>query len=104
MFAIIETGGKQYKVKEGDIIKIDKINSSVGEKVKFYNVLLLAKDDKEIKIGQPYLKDAKVEIEVLEQAKGDKIKVIKYKSKVRYRRKVGFRPFYTKIKILKIIA
>ncbi len=104
MFAVIETGGKQYKVKEGDVIKIDKINSSVGEKVLFYNILLLAKDDKEIKIGQPYLKDAKVEIEVLEQAKGDKIKVIKYKSKVRYRRKIGFRPLYTKIKILKIIA
>lgn len=103
MFAIIETGGKQYKIKEGDIIKIDKIDSPKGEKLNFDKVLLLTKDEKEIKIGTPYLKDVKVEAEILEQKKDDKVTIIKFKSKTRYRRKRGFRPLYTKIKITKII-
>lgn len=102
-FAIIETGGKQYKIKEGDVIKIDKINFSKGEKVVFDKVLLSAESDENVKIGQPYLENVRVEAEVLEQGKGKKITVIKYKPKTRYRRKIGFSPLYTKIKIVKII-
>ena len=101
-FAIIETGGKQYKVKDGDIIKIDKIDSSKGKKVFFDKILLLAENDEEVRVGQPYLKEVKVEAEVLEQGRGKKITVIKYKPKTRYRRKRGFHPLHTKIKIIKI--
>jgi len=103
MFVIIETGGKQYKIKQGDIIKIDKIDYSKGEKVIFDKVLLLVENDEKVKIGQPYLEKVKVEAEVLEQGRGKKVTVIKYKSKTRYRRKRGYHPLYTKIKITRII-
>ncbi len=104
MFAVIETGGKQYKIQEGDTLKIDKIEHPKENKIVFDKVLLVAQNDQEIKIGQPYLKESKVEAEFLEEGKGDKVVIIKYKPKVRYRRKAGFTPLYTKIKISKIIA
>ncbi|TSC95640.1 MAG: large subunit ribosomal protein L21 [Parcubacteria group bacterium Athens1014_10] len=102
MFAVIETGGKQYKVKEGDIIKIDKIEPSDQKKAVFDKVLLLAENDESVKIGQPYLENAKVEAEILEQGRSEKVTVIKFKAKVRYRKKRGYHPLYTKIKITKI--
>ena len=101
-FAIIKTGGKQYKVMEGEVVKIDKISQAKGEKVIFDKVLLLAENDEKIKIGQPYLENAKVEAEVLEQGRSQKITVIKYKPKTRYRRKRGYHSLYTKVKIIKI--
>ncbi|TSD05475.1 MAG: large subunit ribosomal protein L21 [Parcubacteria group bacterium Athens0714_12] len=101
-FAVIETGGKQYKVKEGDIIKIDKIEPSDQKKAVFDKVLLLAENDESVKIGQPYLENAKVEAEILEQGRSEKVTVIKFKAKVRYRKKRGYHPLYTKIKITKI--
>lgn len=102
-FAIIKTGGKQYLVKEGDILTIEKLPEKVGEKIIFDQVLLVSDEKgKEIKIGQPLVKEAKVEAEILEQTKGPKVKVIKFKRKIRYHRKKGHRQSLTKVKIIKI--
>ena len=103
MLAIIETGGKQYKAKKGDVLTIEKIDEKVGAEVIFNKVLLVEKD-KKIEIGKPHVKAAKVTAKVLEQGKGEKITVIKFKSKVRYRKKRGHRQLFTKVKIEKIEA
>jgi large subunit ribosomal protein L21 len=100
--AVIKTGGKQYLVQEGDKIKIEKIDKEVGEEIIFDEVLLLENEKGEIKIGQPFLKDAKVIGKVLAQGKGKKIIVLKYKPKRRYRVKKGHRQRYTEVEIVKI--
>ena len=103
MYAVIETGGKQYKVKEGDIVLVEKIDLQEGEKVEYEKVLFIAKDDDSV-IGNPYISDAKVEGTVLEQGKGKKIIVFKYKPKKNYRKKQGHRQPYTKVKVEKIVG
>lgn len=101
--AVIKTGGKEYLVGEGTILKIEKIEGKAGDKTSFSQILLLADGEgKEVEIGKPTLAKAKVEAEILEQGRGDKVSVIKYKPKVRYRKKVGHRQLFTKIKIIKI--
>jgi large subunit ribosomal protein L21 len=101
--AVIKTGGKQYKVTEGQTLKIEKIEGEVGKKVNFKEILLISDDKgKEVQVGDPYLKGAKVEAEVLEQARDKKVTVIKYKAKTRYKRTLGHRQHFTKIKITKI--
>jgi len=97
--AVIKTGGKQYKVKEGETIKVEKLNAEKGKTIKL-DTLLIADGDK-LEIGKPSLGD-KVEVEVLETAKGEKVLVVKYKNKTRYKKAVGHRQRYTAIKILKI--
>lgn len=100
MFAVIATGGKQYLVKTGSVLKVEKLPVKAGEKVIFDKVLLTANDDgNDVKIGAPYLDGAKVTAQVLEQGRGKKITVIKYKRKVRYTRTRGHRQYYTKVKI-----
>ena len=103
MFAIIKTGGKQYKVKQGETLKIEKIVGNVGDKVDFDKVLLLADEEgKDVKIGKPMLSGAKVSAEILEQGRDKKVNVIKYKPKVHYRRKAGHRQMFTKVKVVGI--
>ncbi len=103
MLAIIKTGGKQYKVTEGQELKIEKIDIPVGKKFKFEEVLLVFDEkEKKAKIGTPLVKEGKVEAEVLEHGKGKKVEVVKYKSKTRYKRTYGHRQPFTKIKIKKI--
>lgn len=103
MFAVIKTGGKQYKVREGQILKIEKIAGKVGDKIGFDKILLVADEDgKEVKVGNPNVAGAKVAAEILEQGRAKKVMVIKYKPKVRYRRKVGHRQMYTKVKVTSI--
>lgn len=97
--AVIKTGGKQYKVAEGETLKIEKLGKNAGDKVKFET--LLTADEKAVNIGAPSLGEM-VEAEVVEEGKGDKVSVIKYKSKVRYRRNIGHRQQFTKIKITSI--
>jgi len=103
MYAIIETGGKQYRVEEGDTLFIEKINGEAGETVEFDKILAVSKDGK-LSVGNPYVDGSKVEASVVEQGKGPKIIVFKYKSKKDYRRKQGHRQPYTKVKIEKIIG
>lgn len=104
MLAVIETGGKQYLVKENQIIKIEKIkNLNQGDKIEFDKVLLMVDEKKdEILIGTPYLEKKKVIGEVEEVGRGKKIIVFKYHSKTRYRKKKGHRQPYMKVKIKEI--
>ncbi|MDP3955042.1 MAG: 50S ribosomal protein L21 [bacterium] len=102
-YAIIRIGGKQYRVSEGENLEVEKLPLEKDKEAVFEEVLLLA-DDKEVKIGKPFVKDVKVKALVLDQKKGEKIRVAKFKSKVRYRRVRGFRPQITVLKIEKIIT
>jgi len=97
--AVIKTGGKQYKVKEGSIVKIEKLETESGKKVKL-DTLLIA-DGSKIELGKPSLGE-KVEAEVLETGKDKKVTVVKYKSKTRYKRTLGHRQPFTTIKVLTI--
>jgi large subunit ribosomal protein L21 len=101
MIAVIKTGGKQYIVKEGDVLKIEKLDVAPGAKVSFDVLLTALPDGLSVTVGTPLL-DKKVEAEVLEQGRGDKISVVKYKAKSRYRRRVGHRQAFTKVKISKV--
>jgi large subunit ribosomal protein L21 len=101
MYAIMETGGLQFNVNEGEKLKIPKIEGKSGEKVSFEKVLLISKDG-EAMIGTPYLSGAKIEAEVLKQGKGKKAIVYKFKKRVKYRRKTGHRQDFTEIEIKKI--
>jgi large subunit ribosomal protein L21 len=99
-YAVIKTGGKQYRVSEGDIIEIDKLEVK-EDSIVFDNVLLIVTDES-VKIGTPFIIDAKVKAKLLEQKKGEKVRVAKFKSKVRYRRVAGFRAMLSKVQIEKI--
>ncbi len=101
MYAVIEACGKQYKVSEGDIVFVEKLDVNEGEKVTFDKVLLLS-DGEKVKVGTPTVKSAKVEATVLEHGKAKKILVYKYKAKKNERKTQGHRQPYTKIKIEKI--
>ncbi|NMB26884.1 MAG: 50S ribosomal protein L21 [Tissierellia bacterium] len=103
MYAVIETGGKQYKVQEGDTVFVEKINTEEGENIELPKVLLISKEDGLV-VGKPYIEGAKVEATVLEQGKMRKIIVFKYKSKKNYKRKQGHRQPYTKLQIGKIVG
>ncbi len=100
MFAVIQTGGKQYNVTENDTIKVEKLNSAVGDKVNL-DVLLVSDGDKTV-AGTPTVKTAEVVAEVLAHGKGDKIVVFKYKPKKNERKKQGHRQPWTELKIVSI--
>ncbi len=102
MYAVIQTGGKQYRVSEGNILKIEKLAAEAGEKLVIDQVLMLNDENGNVKIGNPLVNDAKVTVEVIEQGKGKKITVFKYKRRKNYRKKQGHRQPYTKIKVEKI--
>ena len=100
MVAVIMTGGKQYTVKEGEVIYVEKLGLAEGEEVKF-DVLMLA-DGENTRIGTPVVEGASVTAKVLGDVKGEKIIIFKYKSKKTYRKKQGHRQPYTKIEIVSI--
>ncbi len=99
--AVIKTGGKQYKVKEGQTIKIEKIKEDEGKSIKFDTLLIADTEGKDVNIGKPSLGE-KVSGKVVEQAKGKKVTVVKYKNKTRYKRTLGHRQLFTKVEIGKI--
>lgn len=101
MFAVIKTGGKQYKVAEGDVLMIEKIEHE-GDNVVFDDVLLVVNG--EVKIGTPKVAGAKVEAKIIEDGKAKKKMVFRYKSKTRQHKKKGHRQPYTKVQITKISA
>lgn len=102
--AVIQTGGKQFIVKEGQELKIEKLDLEVGEIVVMAALLVSDEEGTDVKIGTPLVSGAKISASVLEQGKSDKVSIIKYKSKSRYRRNVGHRQPFTKIRIEKISA
>ena len=101
MYAIIETGGKQYKVAEGEMVKVEKLEAGVGDKITLDQVLMIG-DDNGSKIGNPLVEGAKITAAVLEQGRGKKIVVYKYKKRKNERKKQGHRQAYTQLLIEKI--
>ncbi len=102
MYAVIKTGGKQYVVKKGDELKIEKLPVDQGSEIEFEEVLLVANGDN-ITVGAPQVEGAKVKAEVLEQGKGKKIIIIKFKRRKHHDKKQGHRQLYTKVKITDIV-
>ncbi|MCI5603114.1 MAG: 50S ribosomal protein L21 [Lachnospiraceae bacterium] len=102
MYAIIATGGKQYKVSEGDVIRVEKLGVEADEKVTFDQVLLVS--DADVKVGNPTVANASVEATVVSNGKAKKVIVYKYKRKTGYHKKNGHRQAYTEVKIDKINA
>ena len=101
MYAILETGGKQYKVRPGDTLQVEKLPVEPGDTIELDRVLMVADDDS-VAIGAPVVEGAKVVAEVVDQRRGPKIIVFKYKAKVRYRRKTGHRQSLTTLRIKEI--
>lgn len=98
MYAVVNTGGKQYRVEKGETLRIEKIPGEVGSQVTFDKVLMVA-DGENVRVGQPLLEKATVQASIVEQDRAKKIIVFKYKRRKRYRRKQGHRQPYTAIRI-----
>jgi len=98
MYAVIETGGKQYKVSEGDVLNVERLSVSAGDKVTLDKVLVYS-DGETVKVGTPYIEGAKVEADVVQNGKSEKVIIFKFKSKKDYRKKQGHRQPYTMLKI-----
>ena len=103
MYAVIKTGGKQYRVQQGDVIFVEKIDAQADEAVTFEEVLLV-NDGDATKIGTPVVEGAKVEANVVKNGKAKKIYVMKYKPKKNEKKKIGHRQPYTKVQITKIVG
>lgn len=103
MYAVVQTGGKQYKVKEGEKFVVEKLDGKIGSKKTLSEVLAVG-GKIDIQVGQPLLKGAKIETVVTEQIKGDKILVFKKKRRKGYRKKQGHRQAYTILKVQKIVT
>ena len=104
MYAIISSGGKQYRVQEGDELNLEKLEAAEGDVVEVKEVLALSDEAGNFQVGTPYVSGAKVLLKVLEHGRGEKILVFKYKPKKRYRRKYGHRQPYTRVRVEKIEA
>jgi large subunit ribosomal protein L21 len=103
MYAVIESGGKQHRVEPGEILNLEKIDVPTGESIDFDKVLLVADNDG-LKIGKPYVDGGKVSAEIVSHGRGDKIKVIKFRRRKHYRKQMGHRQWYTRVKITDITA
>ena len=103
MYAVIQTGGKQYRVEEGDRLRVEKLDSAAGENVTFDQVLMVADGD-DVKIGQPVLDSASVTGEVVEHGRGQKIKIVKFRRRKNSRRQHGHRQWFSEVKITGIKA
>lgn len=101
MYAVIKTGGKQYRVEEGQFVKLEKLDAEVGSEVKFDQVMMVADGDK-IKLGQPLVDKANVKAEVVAHGRHRKVKIIKFKRRKHHMKQMGHRQFFTQVKITKI--
>jgi large subunit ribosomal protein L21 len=100
-FAVIKTGGKQYIAKKGEALVVDKLVAEENKNVEFDKVLLVV-NEKGMQIGKPYLKEVKVVAKVVNQAKGEKLRIARFRAKSRYRKVTGFRRMLTEVKIVDI--
>ena len=103
MYAVFKTGGKQYRASTGDILKVEKIEAEKGSTLELDQVLMVG-DGEDVKIGTPYLEGGKVTATVIDQGRGKKIKIIKFKRRKNYRRQMGHRQYFTQIEITGIDA
>lgn len=103
MYAVIVSGGKQYRVKEGQSIQVEKLDGEPGSAVKFENVLMASKEDAQ-KVGTPYLKGWSVQAEVVSHGRHDKLRIIKFKRRKHHMKQMGHRQWYTELKITQIVA
>ncbi len=103
MFAVVKTGGKQYRVEEGNVIKVEKLAGEAGDKVTFEDILMAGEGAK-VTVGSPFVTGAKVTAEILEQTRADKIIVFKKKRRQNYRRKKGHRQHQTVLRVTGISA
>ena len=103
MYAVIKTGGKQYRVAAGDKLKVESLTAEVGAKVSFDEVLMVANGDQH-KIGAPLVSGGKVTAEVLKHGRGDKIRIIKHRRRKNYHKEQGHRQNYTEVKITEIVG
>ncbi|MBI5328878.1 MAG: 50S ribosomal protein L21 [Deltaproteobacteria bacterium] len=103
MYAVIRTGGKQQTVSEGDILKVEKLSGDAGSKVEFKDVLMVG-TDKEVKVGQPILANARVVAEIIEQGKAKKVIAFKMKRRKGFHKKIGHRQSFTSIRVKEIKA
>lgn len=103
MYAVIKTGGKQYRVEQGETLRVEKLGLEAGGNIDFTDVLLVA-DGANVRVGTPHVNGARVTAEVVGDEKGDKLTIFKYKRRKGYRRKTGHRQTYTRIKITGISA
>ena len=104
MYALIESGGKQYKVSEGTVLKVEKLEAAAGDRLVIDKVLMINDENGNVKVGNPLVNNARVEVEVMEQGRNKKVVVFKYKRRKNYRKKQGHRQPFTKIKVLTIEA
>ena len=98
MYAVIESGGKQHRVTEGEVLQLEKLDAATGDKVEFDKILMVGEGDS-VKIGTPYVDGGQVTAEVLKQGRGDKVTIIKFNRRKNYRRKQGHRQWFTEVKI-----
>jgi large subunit ribosomal protein L21 len=103
VFAVVETGSKQYRVKPGQIIKVDLLDGAETEEVRLDKVLMISDDAGAVTIGRPVVSGAAIRATIVEQGRGEKIRVFKFKSKKRYRKTIGHRSFLTTLKIEEIL-
>ncbi|MDX2163861.1 MAG: 50S ribosomal protein L21 [Gammaproteobacteria bacterium] len=101
MYAVIQTGGKQYRVSEGQILTVEKLDVEAGKTVEFSNVLAIS-DDSGLKIGAPFVSGAKVVANVIGEGRHDKIRIIKFRRRKHYRKQQGHRQYFTKLEIKSI--
>ena len=103
MYAVIKSGGKQYRVQEGQTLKLEKIEVPTGESIDFDEVLLVGNDD-EVKVGAPLVEGAKVSAEIVSHGRGDKVTIIKFRRRKHSMKRQGHRQWYTEVKITGISA
>ena len=103
MYAVIESGGKQHRVTEGEVLKLEKLEVGTGESVSFDKVLMVG-EGADVKIGAPYVNNGKVTAEVIGHGRGDKVKIVKFKRRKHFRKQQGHRQWFTQIKITGISA
>ena len=101
MYAVIATGGKQYRVEEGDVLRVEKLNAEEGSMVSLDQVLMVGAGE-EVSVGTPYLEGGKVSAEVRAHGRGDKIEVVKFRRRKHHRKQMGHRQSYTELLIKKI--
>lgn len=105
MYAVIETGGKQYRAQAGEFLQVEKLEGEIGSAVNFNNILFLSKnegEDSKVWLGKPYVSGANVSAEIVGQGRGDKILIIKMKRRKQYRRTQGHRQFYTQLLVTNV--